>query len=536
MNKALALNALDQKEEALNGFIKVIDLINEGRTISKYSERKTQILKEFERGFNWGIVLGFKLCKLEDVFYILENTRSVDLIDLLRRRDIPLICAENKELAREYQKVLDRIRELQENLDIEWESDISTGTRALSRSHHKKQNRITQEIRPLLEKRKEMFEELKFKNPMMASIQEPLKFDINEFTRNANEYFNKKTWCSLSYWFDELSAMYILYTDNEAHIRSMKVNISKYDIGKIENLCGKTDRMLSEFEERTKPEILAAYRHLIPAPFRKDIFSKDILIVNPWGMLHFMPFASLLDENEVFLCQKLKLLRTQGLASLELSLKDRKGQNKGAFLLGDPAYKKKSDLLKFSGMELENIKKTCDRKGDDIQGPFIGDNASVKVLLEENYKGRLSEKRLIHLSSHAGFDKNEPLDSAIELCDGKLTVDQLFQFKADSELFTISACESGLSEISTGDELLGFSKGLLFAGARSLLLSLWKVDDQATYEFMKRFYVRYAEHDDKLLALQEAQMDFIKGSVELDGDKDCRHPKYWAAFFITGAP
>ena len=93
----------------------------------------------------------------------------------------------------------------------------------------------------------------------------------------------------------------------------------------------------------------------------------------------------------------------------------------------------------------------------------------------------------------------------------------------------LSACQTGLGEIS-GDGVLGLQRGFKKAGANSLLMSLWKVDDQATCFLMTQFYENLAKGKNKNLALEQA-----KKAVRLKKDKGWDDPKYWAAFILLDA-
>ena len=103
-------------------------------------------------------------------------------------------------------------------------------------------------------------------------------------------------------------------------------------------------------------------------------------------------------------------------------------------------------------------------------------------------------------------------------------------FKAPSALsavllLTLSGCVTGLNVVADGDELLGLARGLLYAGAQSLLLSLWDVNDRSTAEFMKVFYTRMLNQRNKAQALQSAMLELRT---------QYPHPYYWAPFKLIG--
>ena len=125
---------------------------------------------------------------------------------------------------------------------------------------------------------------------------------------------------------------------------------------------------------------------------------------------------------------------------------------------------------------------------------------------------------------------NEPgLDSAN---DGYLTAAEAVMLNLKgTELVVLSACSTGQGEIRTGEGIYGLQRALAVAGARSTLLSLWKVDDQATAAFMERFYTRLKAGDGRSDALAATQQEFQNGTV---GKGQWRDPYYWAAWQLVG--
>jgi len=137
--------------------------------------------------------------------------------------------------------------------------------------------------------------------------------------------------------------------------------------------------------------------------------------------------------------------------------------------------------------------------------------------------------RYIHFATHGEFDADRPLNSALLLAgdaesDGRLTVDKLYSMKLHADLVTLSACETGLGKVVNGDDVVGLTRGFLYAGSRSIVTSLWKVDDLATSHLMTGFYSRLKDAD-KREALRSAM---------LETRSRYPHPFYWAAFQLTG--
>src|SRR5262249_37384578 len=137
---------------------------------------------------------------------------------------------------------------------------------------------------------------------------------------------------------------------------------------------------------------------------------------------------------------------------------------------------------------------------------LLGSEASEQRLDQLATAGKLKDYRLLHFATHGALDAATPARSALLLATdhlpdaeqqaregkkvytGRLSVAEVLTWKLDADLVTLSACETGLGRQAGGEGLLGFVQALLQAGARSVLVSLWPVDDAATALLMIRFY------------------------------------------------
>lgn len=115
--------------------------------------------------------------------------------------------------------------------------------------------------------------------------------------------------------------------------------------------------------------------------------------------------------------------------------------------------------------------------------------------------------------------------SGIRLGDGQLNLYDLYQLKFEAELVTLSGCATGLNVVTAGDELLGLVRGLLYAGAHSLLLTLWNVHDHSTTDLMAAFYDQLKDNPSKPAALRSAMLSLRERFP---------HPHYWAPFALVG--
>jgi len=136
---------------------------------------------------------------------------------------------------------------------------------------------------------------------------------------------------------------------------------------------------------------------------------------------------------------------------------------------------------------------------------------------------------MLHFATHGKFNSDDPLASGLYLAkgteaDGVLSVADLYTLRFDADLVTLSACETGLGKVANGDDVIGLTRGFLYAGARSIVASLWEVDDAATEQLMLSFYGNLQTHD-KREALRLAQINTRANYPD---------PMYWAAFQIVG--
>ncbi len=132
---------------------------------------------------------------------------------------------------------------------------------------------------------------------------------------------------------------------------------------------------------------------------------------------------------------------------------------------------------------------------------------------------------VLHLACHGQFRPDNPLFSSLRLGDGWLTARDAYTLDTRASLVALSACETGVSAVAPGDELLGLVRGFFYAGAPSLLLSLWTVDDEATAELMKDFYTSLRGGLRPAAALRAAQLRQMR---------ERPHPFFWSPFVLTG--
>ena len=155
-------------------------------------------------------------------------------------------------------------------------------------------------------------------------------------------------------------------------------------------------------------------------------------------------------------------------------------------------------------------------------------------------RSALPNHRILHLATHGVLSEEAPMLSSLLLANGEaLTLDDLMGMRLDADLVVLSACNTGNGNESDGNDVLGFTRGLLVAGARSAIVSLWPVDDAATRLLMEHFYAGLRRGQTSAAALRSAQMALrvMPGPEAGTGGAPAsaaRHPHYWAAFVLVG--
>jgi CHAT domain-containing protein len=152
---------------------------------------------------------------------------------------------------------------------------------------------------------------------------------------------------------------------------------------------------------------------------------------------------------------------------------------------------------------------------------FVGAEATERVLREHG-----ASSRFVHIAAHGLYRRDNPLFSAIRLGDTRLTLLDFYRLPLSAELVTLSGCSTGLNSVVGGDELLGLVRGVLLAGAHSVMVSLWDVNDISTARFMQLFYGELLRCHNKAAAVQVAMR-------ELRSENQGFY--HWAPFVLAGS-
>ena len=274
-----------------------------------------------------------------------------------------------------------------------------------------------------------------------------------------------------------------------------------------------------EDAERFKQVSQELYRTLI-GPALPHIKTKELLII-PHDVLHYLPYQALLSPGDRYLIQDYSLNFLSSASLMEFTREKKRPSRETALAMGNPALGDEAYNLRFAEREAKELAQ-------------IYPNGAVYMKAHATKTRMLSlspQHDILHFAVHAEFNQDDPMNSALLLAragndDGKLKVGDIFSLNLKADLVVLSACETGLGKISSGDEIIGLTRAFIYAGTPSIITTLWKVNDRASYELMREFYSNLKTMK-KSEALRQAQLKTMK---------EFPQPFFWAAYGLTGEP
>ncbi len=255
---------------------------------------------------------------------------------------------------------------------------------------------------------------------------------------------------------------------------------------------------------------------LLIEPIRGLIKDYERVCFVPHDVLHSIPLHALrLSDSDLRTCTEIADIFYVPSASLLKYCRNKPPRNQGNNLvLGNP---KRDDQAKIP-LTMAEARIVANALGCPA---FVEEQATKALLFKESEKAEY-----IHIACHGEFKKDVVSSSALLLSDGNLTVEEMLDLRLRSELVVLSACETGISENRSGDELIGFVRALLYAGTPSVILSLWNAYDESTSKLMISFYDKILHQGlPKAKALSLAQRDLIKSGLS---------EAKWAPFILVG--
>jgi len=325
-----------------------------------------------------------------------------------------------------------------------------------------------------------------------------------------------------------------------------------------------------------EPRLAAELGHMLLAPVT-DLARFKRMIVVADGTLQYLPFSVLIadgpsaasgassvearriaDEHEV-----INLPSITALSALRNRHHPNASPSKGTVVFADPVFeaddprfpspthsrvfRPSSSLHATRGVSrahsdagLPRLPGTR-REAEVIQAAAPPDDTRILLGFDANRGNATSPQmagyRFIHFATHSVFDDEHPESSGVILSlfkpdgtadDGTLRLRNIYDLKLSADLVVLSACDTALGKNIEGEGIVGLTRGFMYAGAPRVVATLWRVDDDATSEFMKDFYgAIFSEHDSPAAALRAAQ-------ATMRAQPRFHSPYYWGAFVLEG--
>jgi tetratricopeptide (TPR) repeat protein len=300
-------------------------------------------------------------------------------------------------------------------------------------------------------------------------------------------------------------------------------------VGRVEWLLGKLEAQWTRFragrefagrhiamlEGSARRVLTALYEELVAPlePLLVEVASSadpvPKLAVVPHGPLHRVPFHALFDGAR-YLIERFEISYAPSATVYALCQKRGTSGGKTAAVFGveDP-------LIPSAAGEARAV---AERLPGSVTR--VGEEATIEALRRD-----APESGVVHLACHGLFRSDNPMFSALKLHDGWLTAADAMSLHIPEALVALSACESGRGEVIGGDEVLGLTRAFLGAGAATLVVSLWLVQDETTARLMDDWYGRLRDGEGRAAALRAAQLGIKERHP---------HPYYWAPFVLIG--
>ena len=476
----------------------------------------------------------------EDAYQVTERYRARSLLQMLAERDLtfagdvsPDLQRARKESAAEYDRVQAQIAGLNPT------------------KNQKQIGELLAQLRELTAQRGQIADRIKKASPRFALLQYPEPLDLT-----ATRQILDPGTLLLSYSvFDENAVLFVVQpAGSNPGFSAFTLPIKEKQLrAKIQELR----RLIALHRPEDARTFSAQSRQLydlLLKPAESLIRDSERLLVVPDGPLQVLPFAALRRNENQYLVEW-KPLHTVVSATIYAELKKMRPTAGGKAIelaaFGDarvPAVRTTAlegsanrdlqfafergftfDWLPFSRQEVV-----------DIAALFPGRNQTHlgADATEEHAKALGTSIRYIHFATHGLLDERLPLNSALVLTvpeklqegedNGLLQAWEIFdQMRLDADLVTLSACNTGLGLEMNGEGLIGLTRAFQYAGAHSVLASLWSVDDFRTMELMKLFYHELRRGKTKDEALRAAQLYMLRSQPSAA-------PFYWAAFSLSG--
>jgi|GEM_PF-3460799 len=491
-----------KNDEAIKYYDLSIEILEKFRSTVKGEEKRINFLMDKMKLYEKMITLLLKMGKYARAFHYVERAKARVLLELLETKMIELPAPEDKNIQLERKKIEDRIKNLKEELQKS-EGD-----------NEEKNKDLIKNLRSALNSYDSLLSRVEREKPELASL-----INVNPVSLSGVQQELNKDLTVLEYYFTDTSLFCFVITKN-----ALKTTETKIDMNTLSNLINYLRSAIMNVDEDIYAEPSMELYKILIAPVAKDLKTEDLIII-PHGLLHYVPFSALMDSNGSFMIDKYNIGYLPSASILRYCLEKKDKPKKSIVAFGNPEFEDPKLSLPSAEEEVKEI-------GKYYNNPLI---FLKKEATEDKCHVFAPGYNIIHFACHGEFNRTDPLSSALLLSrgmdivdDGRLEASEIYGIDLENtRLVVLSACESGLSRITKGDEITGLIRGFIYAGAPTIIASLWKVSDVSTGKLMSSFYNKLNNGLYPAKALGDAERELKKSG-------DFSHPFFWAPFGLYG--
>ena len=475
----------------------------------------------------------------EEIFHIVERAKARAFLEALRESKIDIRERLSPRLKKEERDIAAQISSIMISLS---QGDFSEEERS----------KLIIKLKQRENEYKELISRIRVEIPEMTKLVSP---DPCRVEKVQEELIDEKT-ALIEFFLGENRSLMFFVTKNELKLYSLPPREL------IEKSIRAYLKIIYQPPKDKFKGILAAqriYKELLSLDKKNIPSSVEKLIIVPDGVLYYLPFETLISSTrcglpeEKYLIEKYTISYAPSSSSLLFlsEKKIKKGASKGLLAFGNPFYNAKaSSKSKRNKTYTQVLKDLYSNLGFDYSPltysqlevqkiaeffPKTKRNIYLKKKAKEDIVKKISLKdyQIIHFACHGFLDENFPFRSALVLAldedtaeDGFLQVREIYNLRMRADLIVLSACQTGKGKLEKREGILGLPRIFFYAGAKSVVSSLWKVSDKTTGKFMSYFYRHLSQGKSKARALQLAKLKMIKSKFY--------HPFYWAAYILNG--
>jgi len=495
----------DQIDLAIKEYQEAIRIIENIRGKFTIDEFKSTYVNDKIDVYDRLINLLLNIDRKPDAFAYAQRARSRAFLDLIGNKKIDAKASVDPQLVENEQALRFQIHQLTRAL---MKHDLKTTGKDALRGEAKIQ--LETELNNVRAEYSDLLTQLRLKNRDYQSmvVVEPSELESIQLILDENTAL-------IEYWVSEEKLVIWVITRDNLH--TVITDIPASHIRQSVVMCRRL--LLPGAGDAYIGRLKNLYQNLL-SPIELLISQYENLGIIPHGELHFLPFQALINNNDQYLIEKFNIFYIPSISVYEQCLKKREIVNNQflAMALGNIA------LGEFSALP------GTTKEVRDISRHFPEGTTLFELETTESYLKNYSDQyQILHLATHGLLNSLQPMYSYLlfaptETDDGQLTVHEVFGLDLNARLVTLSACQTGLGDISNGDELIGLSRAFLYAGTPAVIVSLWSVADDPTALLMTRFY-EHMKQNSLQEALTLAQRDVLK---------QYKNPFFWAPFQLIG--